>query len=528
MAKNRIYLTLSVKLIFTISLVIIFTSVVLSLFFIDAQEKLLKGFIENKAETLARTLASASEYGVLESSKELLSRLTRTTITQSDVLYSVIYSTEKNFEVLAESNTDPNLMKYVLSKPINQALVSTLEKDRFQKRIYSREDIGEIIEVFIPVMSRQSSSVSNRNFSQLYYKNRPLENRTIGVVRVGFSLRRINYQIDKMTNMILFITLTVILISIIISSFLVKMLINPIHNLTIGTKKIASGNFGYRVPITTRDEFKDLGISFNSMATDMEIHIKELNKEKKELLDLKVAFEQRSQELEETLDKVQEIQNDLIRTEKFATIGRLASTVAHELRNPLAGIKNISYFLSKMGAFSDEKSKQMVNMLSSEVVRANKIITDLLDYSKTKKLNKQEVPIESFIDKSISSVPMPDNIKVIKEIKKMMVLVDPDKMTQIIINLLSNARDAMPPEGGKIIVRTRKDIKKFYIDVEDTACGMDEETIKHLFEPLFTTKLKGIGLGLAIVKEIIEAHAGKILVKSTKGVGTTFTIEMPL
>ena len=265
------------------------------------------------------------------------------------------------------------------------------------------------------------------------------------------------------------------------------------------------------------------------MATDMEIHIRELNKEKKELLELKVAFEQRSQELEDTLDKVQEIQQDLIRSEKFATIGRLASSVAHELRNPLAGIKNISYFLSKMGAFSDDKSKQMVNMLSSEVLRANKIITDLLDYSKTKKLNKQEVSIETFIEKSISAVSMPDKIEIIKNIEPLNVFVDPDKMTQIIINLLSNARDAMPNEGGKITITAKKQNNKdFRIDVEDTACGMDDETVKHLFEPLFTTKLKGIGLGLSIVKEIIEAHSGKIMVKSKKGVGTTFTIEMPL
>jgi signal transduction histidine kinase len=263
------------------------------------------------------------------------------------------------------------------------------------------------------------------------------------------------------------------------------------------------------------------------MAADMGAHIREINKEKKELLELKIAFEQRSQELEETLDKVKEIQDDLIRAEKFATIGRLASNVAHELRNPLASIKNISYFLSKMGAFSDNKSKQMVNMLSSEVVRANKIITDLLDYSKTKKLNKQEVSVESFIEKAIAAVPMPPQIELIKKIEPLTVFVDPDKMTQIVINLLSNAKDAMPAEGGKITIITKKDNKKFYIIVEDTACGMDDDTVSHLFEPLFTTKLKGIGLGLSIVKEIIEAHLGKITVKSKKGVGTTFTIEIP-
>lgn len=525
MAKNKISFNLSFKFIITISLVIILTSVALSLFFINAQTKLLKGFVESKAETLAKTLASSSEYSVLSLSRDVLAHLTRNAVNQDDVLYSVIY--DKNCVVLSEAeNSNPKVVSYVQSTPIEPSILSSLEKNRSQKELYSISGIGEVIEFLIPILSRDSLASPN---TLLYKRNLPSEEILIGVVRVGLSLERINYQIDKVSNWILLITLIVILAGIVISSFLVKILIKPIQDLKTGTKKIAAGNFSYRVPITSRDEFKDLAISFNSMATDMEIHIRELNKEKKELLELKVAFEQRSQELEETLDKVQEIQQDLIRSEKFATIGRLASSVAHELRNPLAGIKNISYFLSKMGAFSDDKSKQMVNMLSSEVLRANKIITDLLDYSKTKKLNKQEVSIETFIEKSISAVSMPDKIEIIKNIEPLNVFVDPDKMTQIIINLLSNARDAMPDEGGKItITAKRHNNKDFRIDVEDTACGMDEETVKHLFEPLFTTKLKGIGLGLSIVKEIIEAHSGRIMVKSKKGVGTTFTIEMPL
>jgi signal transduction histidine kinase len=245
-------------------------------------------------------------------------------------------------------------------------------------------------------------------------------------------------------------------------------------------------------------------------------------------LALKIAFEQRSQELEETLEKVQSIQQDLIKSEKFATIGRLASSVAHELRNPLAAIKNISYFLSKMGTFSDPKPKQMVGMLSSEVQRANKIITDLLDYSRTKKLNKLSIDIVSFINKVIPAVTLPTNIKVTTNLEKFDVVLDPDKITQVLINLITNARDAMPPEGGEINISAKKTDKYCEIYVKDNACGMSEETLSHLFEPLFTTKLKGIGLGLPIVKEIIDAHQGKITVTSKKNVGTTFKIELPL
>ena len=524
MTKNKIPFNLSFKFIIAISLIIILTSVVLSLFFINAQSILMKDFIERKAETLARTLATSSEYSVLSLSREVLSHLTRNTINQEDVLYSVIY--DKNCVVLSETETEnPKVIAYVQSTPIEPAIVADLEHNRYHKELYSISSVGEVIDVLVPIISRDSLALPN---TLIYKKNIPSEEMLIGVVRVGLSLERVNYQIKKMTHTILLITALVILAGIVISSFFVQILVNPIQALTLGTKKIAAGNFDYRVPITTSDEFAVLATSFNSMAMDMATHIREINREKRELLELKVALEQRTLELEETLDKVKEIQDDLIRSEKFATIGRLASNVAHELRNPLSAIKNISYFLSRMGAFSDDKSKQMVNMLSSEVLRANKIITDLLDYSKTKKLNKQEVPIETFIEKAIVSVPMPQQIELIKQIEPMTVFVDPDKMTQIIINLLSNAKDAMPADGGEITITTGKTAKNFYIKVEDTACGMDDETVSRLFEPLFTTKLKGIGLGLSIVKEIIEAHSGTISVKSKKGVGTTFTIEIPL
>lgn len=210
---------------------------------------------------------------------------------------------------------------------------------------------------------------------------------------------------------------------------------------------------------------------------DMEAHIRELNKEKKELLELKIAFEHRSQELEETLETNQKIQQDLIKSEKFATIGRLASSVAHELRNPLAAIKNISYFLSKMETFEDNKSK-----IWYKCYRANKIIVELLDYSRVKKLTKLTIDIESFIDKVTKMVSFPDNIKLTKKIENFNIELDPDKITQVIINLISNARDAMPPSGGEIIISAKKTDKMGQIFIQDNACGMSQDTVAHIFE----------------------------------------------
>lgn len=320
----------------------------------------------------------------------------------------------------------------------------------------------------------------------------------------------------------------IIFVALLISIYLFLSVDISVRKIIKGFEEIAKGNLKYRVYLNSNDKLKILANSFNSMANDMEIYINELNKEKKELLNLKIAFEDRNQELEKALEKVKNIQQDLIKVEKFATIGRLASSVAHELRNPLASIKNIAYFLSKMRTFDDDKSKNMVQMLSSEVLRANKIITELLDYSRIKKLTKMPLDIEAFFDKVIKMLSLPENIKLIRKIERFDVVLDPDKMTQVIINLISNAMDAMPPNGGEIIISTKKTDSICQIFVQDNACGMSKDAVTHIFEPLFTTKLKGIGLGLCIVKEIIEAHNGKISVSSEENIGTTFTIELPL
>ena len=517
--SKRVIFGLNFKVIVTISLVIILTSAILSWFFITSQSIVLKNSIENRAIILANSLSSSSEYGVITSSKEFLAHLTRNTIKEEDVLYSVIYDSN-GVPLAVETVANDNIKKDIFSSYVDSIVLINLERNKLRKVTKNIPNVGEVLEIMVPILSYEYiPSVKNAKY----------DNETIvGAVRIGIALDRINYQIDKMTKSIIVLTFIVIFTGIIISLLLVRFILTPIRELIYGTRKIAAGNLGYRVSINSNDEFRELAKSFNSMASDMEIHIRELNKEKKELINLKVAFEQRSYELEETLEKVQSIQQDLIKSEKFATIGRLASSVAHELRNPLAAIKNISYFLSKMHTFSDPKSNQMVKMLSEEVLRANKIITDLLDYSRTKKLNKLPVDIIPFINKVIPTVPMPENVKLITDLQPFSVVMDPDKMTQVLINLITNAKDAMADKVGQIKVSTRKEEKVFKIIVEDTACGMSEETIKHLFEPLFTTKLKGIGLGLPIVKEIIDAHQGRILVTSTIDVGTVFTVEIPL
>ena len=173
----------------------------------------------------------------------------------------------------------------------------------------------------------------------------------LGFARVGISLSRMQKQITSIRKGVTILTSMVVVFGILLSVFLVRIIVRPIKQLSLGTKKIASGDLDYHVYVYSNDEIGDLADSFNQMAADIRKYVKEINKEKEDLLALKSVLEQRTIELEETLTKMKNIQQELLRSEKFATVGRLSSSIAHELRNPLASMKNISYYLLKLGTF---------------------------------------------------------------------------------------------------------------------------------------------------------------------------------
>ncbi|MHB9154798.1 MAG: ATP-binding protein [Endomicrobiales bacterium] len=534
MIKMRIGLPL--KFFLSLSAVILLTSLSLTWFFIRYQVVQVRQTLEDRCNTLARNLAYNSEYGVLTANKGFLHTLTEGVTKEDDVVYALLY--DKNGELLASTETPGSphifkeiepLMNYKLN-PVSGS-GSPLDPANRKKTIgltYTSRAGTSVHDVICPIMSRR---IATQREEMAFLGDIELaagKEELAGFARVGISLSRMHTQVAALRNGVLLLTLVVVLFGLLLSIFLIRIIVSPLKDLALGTKKIATGDLDYRVEVKSDDEIGDLADLFNEMAQDLKNHIKELNKEKEHLLNLKQALEQRTNELEETLVKMKNIQQELLRSEKFATIGRLASSVAHELRNPLASLKNISYYLLKLGTFAgDEKAKRMLEMLSNDVGRANKIVTDLLDFSRVKKLSKVPTNIDEFIDKLLDNMTMGENVTIVRELEKAEVNLDPDRITQVLINLVTNARDAMG-DGGTITVSARRSGDLLEILVKDTGCGMDKETADRIFEPLFTTKTKGLGLGLAIVKEIIDAHYGRISVSSEKGKGTTFEILLPI
>jgi PAS domain S-box-containing protein len=219
----------------------------------------------------------------------------------------------------------------------------------------------------------------------------------------------------------------------------------------------------------------------------------------------------------------------LVKNERLAAIGELAGMVGHDLRNPLTGIKNATYFLKKKGAtISIDQYEEMLETIDQCIDHSNKIINDLLDYSREMQLELTKYEARNLIENAIGMVQSPERIQIINNIQKeTWIWVNPDKMMRVFINLIKNAIDAIP-DKGILEIKSKKTRNRVEIAFADTGSGISDETLKKIFTPLFTTKAQGMGFGLAICKRIVEAHGGTITVKTALNKGTTFTISLPI
>jgi len=289
-----------------------------------------------------------------------------------------------------------------------------------------------------------------------------------------------------------------ILGSVFIAFYLAKSLSRPILELAAGAEKLGEGDFSYEVKVKTHDEISTLANTFNFM-----------------------------------VKKLKEFQEQLVLREKLAAIGQMASIVGHEIRNPLGVINNAIYYIRTRlemspGRQVDSKIQKHIGIIEQEVVASNKIVNDLLGFSRTRPPMAQPLDLNKIVEDSLSGLSIPDTVKVEIDLslELPLALVNPDEIRQVFINLINNAWQAMP-EGGTLRIRTYSEEEMAQVEITDTGCGISPENMKKLFTPFFSTKTRGTGLGLAAVQRIVERHKGKIKVRSRVGQGTTFIISLP-
>lgn len=232
----------------------------------------------------------------------------------------------------------------------------------------------------------------------------------------------------------------------------------------------------------------------------------------------------------ERTKELRDAQDKIVRSEKLATIGQVAASVAHEIRNPLGVIKNAAYYLNMTELCkNDPECKENLNIIFQEIKNSDKIINDLLEYSRTKESNLRPENINSIIEEMTGKLKAAPNVELALELGRDLpnIEVDAQQIKQVFYNITQNALESME-KGGKLKIKTG--IKEDFIEVSfsDTGSGISKENLRKIFDPLFSTKAKGTGLGLSVCTVLVERHGGRIDVQSEEGRGATFTVKLPV
>jgi signal transduction histidine kinase len=326
-----------------------------------------------------------------------------------------------------------------------------------------------------------------------------------GAVKLGLSLSNVNAEIRRIRIGLISLGFLGLTFGALGSVFLANRISRPLEKLVEGTIRVARGDLSHRIDVASGDEIGELASNFNRMTT--------------EILDDR--------------QKLEEASRKLMEAEKLATIGRLATALAHEIRNPLTAVKLNIQKIAHHPALGSTELEQL-GIAESGIQQVEKLVKDILSYARAPKLTKSRFQLESLLEEALRFVEEPVEEKQIRvttsfgELSPL--LVDGDQLRQTFLNILLNATEAVG-HGGKITVETRlrrtSEGAAAEVSITDDGVGIEESDRGSIFDAFFTTKSLGTGLGLTNARKVVELHRGTIEVASEVGRGTRVTILLP-
>ncbi|HOJ27509.1 MAG TPA: cache domain-containing protein [Spirochaetota bacterium] len=334
-----------------------------------------------------------------------------------------------------------------------------------------------------------------------------VNNKPIGILYVGILEKKFDEIKTSSTVNFVVITILIAMVAVGISLYLLNMIIQPVRTLVKASESVINGNYDAHIEIESEDEIGYLCYTFNQMID---------------------AIKERDRKLKE------QTQNQILQSEKLASLGRLASGIAHEINNPLTAILTYSSLL--LEDLKDTDFEEDLRVIIKETFRCRDIVRNILDFARSTKPDIKRTNINNLINEVLLILEKHvnfHNIVINKELDPDVpdMYIDENQFKSVINNLAMNAADAMP-QGGTLTVKTLYNLHNdsITIIVSDTGTGIKEEHLDKIFDPFFTTKEqgKGTGLGLAVTYGIIKRYYGNIDVQSEIGKGTIFTITFPL
>lgn len=406
------------------------------------------------------------------------------------------------------------------------------EKDlplKARARDYYTQDNKHVLGVISPIKTDESCvNASCHAHSR--------EQQVLGVLDVILSLDQMDAGLSETKwRFMLYFALSLIAISLVSVLFIFFMVHRPVNKIVEGTRRVADGDLNVQVNIQTKDEIGWLSQSFNKMTKDLDQANHEITKWTHTLED----------QVRERTAQLKQAQESVIQSEKMASVGRLAAIVAHEINNPMAGIRTCAKLLMKKILKRTEMTEKSdllkhLEIIDSESTRCGDIVKNLLQFSRPSQVKVEKYDLNLLITQSVRLIKhqadlMGAEIRLLLFDQPLVLECDTQKIKQALVAILINSCDALLKDHGMIEITSREMLEKDGVEfsVIDNGVGMDAATRERIFEPFFTTKnqnVKGgtnIGMGLSVVFEIIESHGGKISVHSEPGRGSKFVIFLP-
>jgi signal transduction histidine kinase len=524
------------KFVLVVSLVIVSSMLIISGYLIKRQNEIYHQELVNRGQALVVNLAYNAEFGVILESESDLKDLLKGVARADDIVYAQICAEDDR--VLAEIGID----EIERLKDFQDKSEESETMDKYTQRTFFDSDDIEYIEISYPVQTRRQQ-VSRENLGTVFGiqdNSAAPDTEVIGTVRLALTTANLAEEITRSQTAAIILTIMVVFSAIIIMTAFVRIITQPIKTLVDVTDQISKGDLSKSVNISRRDEIGLLSESFNRMIESLKESQGEIE-EYNRTLEAKII--ERTRELEDA-------QSQLIQSEKLAGIGQLAAGVAHELNNPLGGILGYAQFtlekmqkkdLPELSKKDYESFKKYLRDIENQTRRCKAIVQNLLRFSRSSnKVEFSDTDINQVLEETLTFVEhqlVMNQIGLTKELDPKIPIIEgnPGQLQQVFTNMIINGLHASP-SGTQMTVTSKylPPLGEFpgaiEIDFSDQGVGISEENMKKIFEPFFTTKEvgKGTGLGLSVSYGIIKDHGGEIKVKSKVGVGTTFSIIIPL
>src|SRR5579864_8385464 len=519
------------KLILSLTILIVAISGVSGYLNFRTQKKQLVGTMILGADQLSRSITGATWHAMLDDDRKAAYEIMRVIADKQGIDRIRMFNREGRLSFSTDAREQPGVTSQsneVCASCHSQGPVRDKPGEDSRVRYATSPDGIKTINMVAPIYNEPSCSNASCHAHQASTK-------VLGIVDVALRLDPVQKQTRAITLQTIVLTVLEVAIgATFVILFTRRFVATPIQQLIEGTQAVSAMELDRPIKITRRSqEIDELVDSFNRMRERLKLAVAELN-EMQQTLESKVD--------ERTL-QLKVAQRKLVQSERLATLGQLAASVAHEINNPVSGVLNLSMLLERLmgsGTYPpgrEAEFRKYLSLISIETARVGRIVSDLLAFSRRSKPQRAPADLNKLVRTTLGLADHKLKLisaEVVLELEDNLPLVECDssQIQQVILNLVLNGAQAMQPRGGgKLTIRTRElPDQTVELCVQDTGEGIAPENISKIFDPFFTTKAegKGVGLGLAVLYGIVQAHEGEVEVTSQRNEGTTFTVTLPI